>query len=601
MLRRIHDPDRGANMVEYGAVILLVAAILAAVVGTGIDQRVSGLIEDAVGSVAGGPEEAGPSDDAPADQEPAPRPDPAPSSSAETADLTEDTPFEVRPAVDGGGGDWGADDAVFDTGNPAVVLQTVGNDGPTGLWNETQEFGEAFVDHTQDGLTTLRDDIALEYNEASEDIGGYLSDKQDTFLATWDEMDQGLNDAMAPYVEVAEERRENGDHLAANAGIFYDYWRTVGGGLVENTVNDIFDEEYYDAVEDGRDGEATAHALWNGLVGSLSPLRWSGRLDLTPGSGSFPDRPDRPDRDEDEDSDSSEDEREEDGDDGPSCTNGNSFLPGTPVLLADGTSAPIEDVAVGDAVLAFDPLTGEEGPRTVTDTIVGDGEKTLVEITVADGTGAPATITATDEHPFWDPEAARWTDAIDLTPGTVLRTSTGTWAEVTAVDTRTTADQQVHNLTVAGIHTYYVGTGADAVLVHNYNSQLQPGQCASNGRRSVPDDSHLPEASELIAEGQEWQTPPGSRRGRARNNFPMQGGPPSTAVYKRNPATGNISNYIVYDENGNAIKRVDLEGATHAGVPTPHVVYYEHNSPRPGAIYVGEQSMVRPARPDEIP
>jgi hypothetical protein len=30
----------GANMAEYGAVILLVSAILAAVVGTGIDQRV---------------------------------------------------------------------------------------------------------------------------------------------------------------------------------------------------------------------------------------------------------------------------------------------------------------------------------------------------------------------------------------------------------------------------------------------------------------------------------------------------------------------------------------------------------------------------------
>jgi hypothetical protein len=30
----------GANMAEYGAVILLVSAILAAVVGTGTDQRV---------------------------------------------------------------------------------------------------------------------------------------------------------------------------------------------------------------------------------------------------------------------------------------------------------------------------------------------------------------------------------------------------------------------------------------------------------------------------------------------------------------------------------------------------------------------------------
>ncbi|MFC4000006.1 polymorphic toxin-type HINT domain-containing protein, partial [Nocardiopsis sediminis] len=153
----------------------------------------------------------------------------------------------------------------------------------------------------------------------------------------------------------------------------------------------------------------------------------------------------------------------------PSCTPGNSFVPGTPVLLADGTTRPIEDVAVGDEVLAFDPLTGEEGPREVTDLISGAGEKTLVTLTIDDGQGTTGTLTATDAHPFWVPGQAEWVDAIDLEPGTWLRTSTGTWTQITAVDTHTAQAQQVHNLTIADLHTYYVGAGSANALVHNAN------------------------------------------------------------------------------------------------------------------------------------
>src|SRR5690606_10982487 len=80
--------------------------------------------------------------------------------------------------------------------------------------------------------------------------------------------------------------------------------------------------------------------------------------------------------------------------DGITCAS-NSFLPGTPVLLADGTTTPIEDITPGDEVWAFDPRTGEEGPRKVTDTTTGDGPKTLVDITTTDGSGTTGTITAT--------------------------------------------------------------------------------------------------------------------------------------------------------------------------------------------------------------
>ncbi|MFW5419786.1 hypothetical protein J0910_24510 [Nocardiopsis sp. CNT-189] len=117
--------------------------------------------------------------------------------------------------------------------------------------------------------------------------------------------------------------------------------------------------------------------------------------------------------------------------------------------------------------LGLRPPHRRRGPREVTDTITGDGPKTLVDITTDDGSGNTGTVTATDEHPFWAPEPARWVDAIDLQPGTWLRTSAGTWTQVTATEVHRADDQQVHNLTVDDLHTYYVLADGMPALVHN--------------------------------------------------------------------------------------------------------------------------------------
>ncbi|MFP8883822.1 RHS repeat-associated core domain-containing protein [Streptomyces mangrovi] len=152
----------------------------------------------------------------------------------------------------------------------------------------------------------------------------------------------------------------------------------------------------------------------------------------------------------------------------------NSFTPDTPVLMADGTRKRIEDVRVGDEVLATDLETGESGPRTVTALIKGTGEKHLIDLTV--DTDGPAgtetgTLTATDGHPFWVPSLHRWVDAADLQPGQWLRTSSGTWVQITGASARTQRTT-VHNLTVDDLHTYYVLAGATPVLVHNCNASL---------------------------------------------------------------------------------------------------------------------------------
>ncbi|GLW13202.1 hypothetical protein Misp01_83300 [Microtetraspora sp. NBRC 13810] len=147
----------------------------------------------------------------------------------------------------------------------------------------------------------------------------------------------------------------------------------------------------------------------------------------------------------------------------------NSFVPGTPVLMANGTSKPIEDVKAGEYVLATDPETGVTGPRPVTMLITGNGTKNLVKLTIdIDGTRGTATdvLTATDEHPFWIPALREWLPAGQLQPGMWLQTSAGTHVQLTAVQKWTTT-QRVHNLTVDELHTYHVVAVDQAILVHN--------------------------------------------------------------------------------------------------------------------------------------
>ncbi|WP_018587892.1 polymorphic toxin-type HINT domain-containing protein [Salinispora arenicola] len=157
------------------------------------------------------------------------------------------------------------------------------------------------------------------------------------------------------------------------------------------------------------------------------------------------------------------------GSSGASCKT-NSFVPGTRVLMADGSTKPVEEVQPGDKVLATDPETGQTVAETVTAAIKGDGVKKLVKVTIdTDGNRGSETaeVTATDGHPFWVPELGEWIDATDLRSGQWLRTSSGTYVQITAIDRWDVSQATVHNLTVANIHTYYVVAGNTPVLVHN--------------------------------------------------------------------------------------------------------------------------------------
>ncbi|WP_244224048.1 polymorphic toxin-type HINT domain-containing protein [Streptomyces tirandamycinicus] len=154
-----------------------------------------------------------------------------------------------------------------------------------------------------------------------------------------------------------------------------------------------------------------------------------------------------------------------------------SFLPGTRVKLADGSIKDIEDVTTEDKVLATDPETGETANKSVAAVITTEDDKEFITLTVSTDDGPEANtaeITATDSHPFWVPGLRKWVDAGDLKPGNLLRTSAGTYAQVTNVD-HYTKRQRTHDLTVADIHTYYVLAGKTPVLVHN------AGECPVTG------------------------------------------------------------------------------------------------------------------------
>ncbi|WP_405613615.1 RHS repeat-associated core domain-containing protein [Streptomyces sp. NBC_01508] len=164
--------------------------------------------------------------------------------------------------------------------------------------------------------------------------------------------------------------------------------------------------------------------------------------------------------------------------DGPGCATGkeHSFLPGTDVLLADGTTKPIEDVELGDRITVTDPETGGTTTREVVGTIVTEDDKHFVDLTITTKTGKTgktgkagelsAALVSTTTHPFWVESEREWIEAGDLKPGMTLRTPDGDTATVEATrdfDQR----QRTHDLTVSDIHTYYVLAGATPVLVHN--------------------------------------------------------------------------------------------------------------------------------------
>ncbi|MFJ6213882.1 RHS repeat-associated core domain-containing protein [Streptomyces sp. NPDC092296] len=172
---------------------------------------------------------------------------------------------------------------------------------------------------------------------------------------------------------------------------------------------------------------------------------------------------------------------------------GRSFLPDAPVLLADGTTKPIQDVKVGDRVWATDPDTGESTARPVTAVLRMEHDEDFADVTLqgADGT---ETLTATTNHPIWVDSTHTWTPAGSLVPGMRLHAAAARPLRVVQVHTYTKR-QTTYDLTVADVHTFYVIAGATPVLVHNSGPNCGVPLGGKNGDHLGGEDFHGSEYS----------------------------------------------------------------------------------------------------------
>ena len=142
------------------------------------------------------------------------------------------------------------------------------------------------------------------------------------------------------------------------------------------------------------------------------------------------------------------------------CNGAACFTGDTPVLMADGSSKPIQDVQPGDQVTAWDPDTDTTQPRTVTRTWTHENTETLV-VGLEDG----GQVETTTGHPFLTRDRG-WTPAGHLKPGDQLHTPDNTWVTVQSIEATGHA-RTVHNLEIEDLHTYHVHTGTTWTTVHN--------------------------------------------------------------------------------------------------------------------------------------
>ncbi|MEV7618458.1 polymorphic toxin-type HINT domain-containing protein [Streptomyces sp. NPDC089799] len=152
---------------------------------------------------------------------------------------------------------------------------------------------------------------------------------------------------------------------------------------------------------------------------------------------------------------------------GPACKL-NSFPTGTSVQMADGTTKEIQDVRVGDTVMATDPQTGKTRPKKVLATITTPDDKEFTDLALSDDAaprGPPSKLTSTRRHPHRNETRKQWVDAGDFSPGGQLIQPDGRTPTVQSV-LNYPAAVTTHNLTVDDFHTYYV-LAAAPLLVHN--------------------------------------------------------------------------------------------------------------------------------------
>ncbi|WP_066953236.1 Hint domain-containing protein [Streptomyces lushanensis] len=439
----LRGAQRGQGTIEYVGLVVVVAAIVGALVTTGVGPTLAEGIGTQVCRITGGSdcggggggetEAVGEQDDPGADDPPG---DPA-------SDIG---------GADGTGGTGGTDETdTGDSGDPGEL--DAGEKTPTQIDYETA------LKELQDAQAAERAD-SDKAKEAAEELAKILADEL------------GITDALDCVTK--------GDMGACTETLVNVLLSLVGGAVGKLAAKYGAPWKWKKAVE--LVGKLKKHGddLYDGIKGLIKNRKRVGEAE-----DGLADAKRKLDAEKAKDADKPGRKPENEP---ATCPVRHSFLPGTPVLLADGRRTAIERVPVGALVLATDPVTGVTRPRPVVRTITTHDDKDFTRLTVATASG-PAVITATDTHPFWLSDRNRWADAGEITPGDELRTPSGTAMPVVAV-AHHTQRRTTQDLTVAGIHTYYVLVGSAPALVHNQDicdpltrEQLDEAYRANNSQK----------------------------------------------------------------------------------------------------------------------
>ena len=152
-------------------------------------------------------------------------------------------------------------------------------------------------------------------------------------------------------------------------------------------------------------------------------------------------------------------------------SNNNCFVAGTPVLMADGTTKPIEQVKAGDYVLSRDIATDKTEAKSVKRTFQNHTLATLV-LTFSDGTH----VETTPGHPFYV-DGQGFMLAGELGIGTSIVTRAGPSVQLTSIE-RHNLPATIYNFEVEDTHTYFVGEVG--LWVHNQSYLTKRADAAAD-------------------------------------------------------------------------------------------------------------------------
>ncbi|OUC11880.1 MAG: hypothetical protein B0A82_25575 [Alkalinema sp. CACIAM 70d] len=197
------------------------------------------------------------------------------------------------------------------------------------------------------------------------------------------------------------------------------------------------------------------------------------------------------------------------------------FVAGTLVLTPHGEK-PIEELRVGEFVVASDPILGITGNRRVKQRFEHKTD-TVLHIQVDD-----TTIVCTPEHPFWVPTYG-WQVARTLEVGTQLLTREGEIVYVNLIEPET-GKFSVYNIEVEELHTYHVTN--IGILVHN-TCKISPEDLPGGPRRL---DQELIDLNKALASQEQMGEAGVTIAGRgSRGNVPLRDSPRLAREYGGNP------------------------------------------------------------------